>query len=81
MKIKDILRTLKRENAAASANILLLFDRLQDNEVFAKLISEITLPSDKYRAIVKFANMLGIAEDKFQAFVGNMSNQKPEGQP
>jgi len=80
MKFRDILKTLKRENAESAANILILFDRLQNNETFAKMLSEITLPSDKYRAILKFANLLGISEGKFQAFVSNMANQKPQEQ-
>lgn len=64
--------------AIASANALLLMDKLKTNPQFMKMITEIQLPSDKYRAILKFADLLGIPEQRFFDFAQQQDNQSKQ---
>lgn len=75
--MKKTLRQLYEEidpKANASANALLLMDKLRKNPQFMKMLEQIDLPSDKYKAIMKFANLLGIPEERFQDFCTQQSN-------
>ena len=75
--MKKTLRQLYEEidpKANASANALLLMDKLRKNPQFMKMLEQIELPSDKYKAIMKFANLLGIPEERFQDFCTQQSN-------
>ncbi len=73
MKLK---RLLESDNANGIASILLLFDKLKTNSNFMQYINQITQPIDKYKAIVKFGEILGIPSSKFIDFVTNMKNIK-----
>ena len=75
--MKKTLRQLYEDidpKANASANALLLMDKLRKNPQFMKMLDQIDLPSDKYKAIMKFANLLGIPEERFQDFCTQQSN-------
>ena len=67
--------------AQASANIVLLMDKLKTSPEFSQLLRELSLPSDKYKAIVKFADILGIPEQRFFDFMQNQQNQSIHNQP
>lgn len=78
MKLKPILKNILEEvdpNAMASANALLLIDRLKNNAQFMKALSQIQMPTDKYKAIIKFADLLGIPDQRFEDFMSNMKVQ------
>lgn len=80
MKLKDVFKTIKEDvdpNAMASANALLLIDKLKGNSQFMKELAQLQMPTDKYKAIVKFADLLGIPEERFEDF---MANTKSQGQ-
>lgn len=63
-------------SAQASANALLLMDKLKNNSQFMKMLQEIQLPTDKYKAIQKFGNLLGIPEERFLDFCQQQENQQ-----
>ena len=67
----EVKKQLKEEidpKATASANSLLLMDKLRKNPQFMKMLQQIDLPTDKYKAIQKFAALLGIPEERFNDF-------------
>jgi len=83
MKLKPLLNKIMEDvdpNAMASANALLLIDRLKANPEFMKSLSQIQMPTDKYKAIIKFADLLGIPEDRFGDFIANMKVQSQHNQ-
>ena len=66
MKLKNIWLRLKEDidaNAIASSNSILLMQHLKDNPKFMNMLSDIQMPTDKYKAIIYFANLLGIPEE------------------
>lgn len=78
MKLKPIFKRIKEEidpNATASANALLLMDKLKTSEGFMKILEQIQMPTDKYKAIIKFADLLGIPTERFDDFMTNTKNQ------
>lgn len=78
MKLKPILNNILEEvdpNAMASANALILIDRLKNNAQFMKALSQIQMPTDKYKAVIKFADLLGIPDERFDDFIANMKVQ------
>lgn len=78
MKLKKILNRLMEDvdpNAMASANALILIDRLKNNAQFMKALSQIQMPTDKYKAIIRFADLLGIPDERFDDFIANMKVQ------
>lgn len=78
MKLRPILNKLLEDvdpNAMASANALLLVDKLKANPEFMKGLSQLQMPSDKYKAILKFADLLGIPEERFDDFIANTKAQ------
>lgn len=74
LKLRKLLEEIDPK-AQASANALLLMDKLRSNPGFMNMINEIELPSDKYKAIQKFADLLGIPESRFADFVQQQENQ------
>lgn len=62
--------------AQASANVILLMDKLKTSPEFSELLRQLGLPSDKYKAIIKFADLLGIPEQRFFDFIQNQENQQ-----
>ena len=78
LKLRRIFEEIDPK-ANASANALLLMDKLRTNPGFMKMIQEIQLPSDKYRAILKFADLLGIPEARFFDFAQQQENQSKQG--
>lgn len=74
MKLRQLFEEIDPK-AQASANALLLMDKLRSNPAFMRMINEIQLPSDKYKAIQKFADLLGIPESRFADFVQQQENQ------
>lgn len=80
--IENMVRRILREEidpkATASANALLLMDKLKSNPQFMKMIQEIQLPTDKYKAIMHFAGLLGIPEERFDDFCNNVKIQAQE---
>jgi hypothetical protein len=71
MKLKKLLN-----ESEGTATILLLFDKLKRSPSFIEALNQLKMPLDKYNAIMKFAETIGITEDKFDAFMTNMKNQK-----
>lgn len=74
MKLRKLFEEIDPK-AQASANALLLMDKLRSNPAFMRMINEIQLPSDKYKAIQKFADLLGVPESRFADFVQQQENQ------
>jgi hypothetical protein len=64
------------QKATAAANSILLMDKLKNNSKFMSMMSAIKLPSDKYKAIVMFAELLGIPENRFADFVNQQENTR-----
>jgi hypothetical protein len=54
-------------------------DKLKNNPAFLKMLNQIYLPSDKYKAIKKFAGLVGIPEERFGDFVTQQESQKDDG--
>jgi hypothetical protein len=76
MKLKKIME----QDTDATVAIIGLFDRLSKTSSYRQAIAPIVNPTDKYKAIVKFASTLGIPESKFMDFVQNMQNIKQNGE-
>jgi len=72
MKLKKLLQ----EHSDGTATILLLFDKLQNTPSFITAINELKMPLDKYHAIIKFAGLVGIEENKLESFMSNMKQLK-----
>lgn len=82
MKLTPILKRLIEDvdpNAMASANALLFVDKLKSNAELMKSLSQLQMPTDKYKAIVKFAELIGIPEDRFDDFIRNVKAQSQNG--
>ena len=81
MKLKTLIEGMEN-GADGTATILLLFDKLSKTPQFTAALNQIKMPSDKYNAILKFASMMGIPEQKFEAFMTNMKQiQNSKKQP
>lgn len=80
MKLKTLLENME-SGAEGTATILLLFDKLKKNAQFINAINELKMPTDKYKAILKFAELLGIPESKFADFTANMRQITNNKQP
>lgn len=81
LKLKKIYEEIESgvdPKAQASANAILLMDKLRTNPAFMKMISQIQMPSDKYTAIKKFADLLGIPGERFSDFCTQQENQMTE---
>jgi hypothetical protein len=84
MKLTNILKTLMEDvdpNAMSSANALLLVDKLRSNAELMDALSQLQLPTDKYKAIIKFASLIGIPEDRFEDFMRNIKMQVQKNAP
>lgn len=74
------MKTLKQlyeeiePKANASANALLLMDKLRTEPQFMQMLQQINQPTDKYKAIKKFAALLGIPEERFNDFCTQQNN-------
>lgn len=66
--------------AQSSANIVLLMNRLKTSPEFSQLLSQLVNPSDKYKAISKFADLLGIPSERFVDFIQQQKNQEIHNQ-
>jgi hypothetical protein len=75
MKLKKLLQ----EQSDGTATILLLFDKLQNTPSFITAINELKMPLDKYNAIIKFAGLVGIEENKLDSFMSNMKQLEKNG--
>ena len=83
MKLTTILNRLIEDvdpNAMATANALLFVDKLKNNPELMKALSQLQMPTDKYKAIVKFAGLIGIPEDRFEDFMSNIKSQSQKAQ-
>ncbi len=60
--------------ANASANSLILIDKLRKTPAVMQMLQQIDQPTDKYKAIMKFAALLGVPEQRFPDFVNQQSN-------
>lgn len=60
--------------AIANANALLLINSLKSNPKFMGMLNQINLPTDKFKAITEFAEMLGITQERFIDFVNQQNN-------
>lgn len=74
MKLNEIRKQIKEDGAETSVNLLRFFDVIQKSPKFSAITATIRRPTDKYKAIVKFAGMLGIPEEKLTSFINNQSN-------
>jgi hypothetical protein len=70
------LSSMIKEQSDGTATILLLFDKLQNTPSFITAINELKMPLDKYHAIIKFAGLVGIEENKLESFMSNMKQLK-----
>lgn len=78
-KLKELLFEDSKNDikpAMASANSLLMMDKLKNNPSFMAMLTKIQLPSDKYNAIKKFAGLLGIPDERFTDFITQQENQR-----
>lgn len=73
MKLRKLYEDID-PSVQASANALLLMDKLRTNQQFMSMLQQIDLPTDKYKAIQKFGALLGIPEERFQDFCQQQSN-------
>ena len=77
-ELKEMVSRIYKEEidstAQASANSLLLMDKLKKSSLFNQMVSEIELPSDKFKAIKQFASLLGIPEQRFYDFCTQQNN-------
>jgi hypothetical protein len=64
--------------ATAAANTILIMDALKKNSKFMSMLGAIKLPSDKYKAILMFAEILGIPEQRFIDFVNQQENTRED---
>lgn len=72
-KLRKLLEDMD-QSANASANSLLLMDKLRNNTQFMSMLQQIDLPTDKFKAIQKFAALLGIPEERFSDFCTQQNN-------
>lgn len=73
MKLKNILKE-ETDSSAGLASTLLLFDKLRKTPAFITAVNSLQGPGDKYTAILKFAELVGVPESKFDSFITNMKN-------
>jgi len=73
MKLKHIMETMDVDPSGA-AQLLILFNKLKNTPSFISAVEQLKMPVDKYNAILKFAELLGIPEDKFESFTVNLKN-------
>lgn len=59
--------------AQASANAVLLVQNLRSNPEVMQMLDQIYLPTDKYKAVKKFAELLGISGERFNDFMQQQS--------
>ena len=84
MKLSPILKRLIEDvdpTAMATANALLFVDQLKSNAELMSALSQLQMPSDKYKAIMKFAGLIGIPEDRFEDFMRNTKAQSQQNTP
>lgn len=78
MKLKELYSQIKETeedfNPEATGNLLRFFDLIQKSPKFTTLANSIRRPTDKYKAVVKFAGMVGIPEEKLVSFISNQNN-------
>ena len=58
----------------AIANALLLINSLKSNPKFMGMLNQINLPTDKFKAITEFAELLGITRERFIDFVNQQNS-------
>lgn len=78
MSLRKLLSEIDSEldpKAQASANAVLIVQKMRDNANIMKMLGQIYLPTDKYKAIVKFATLLGVPAERFDDFVQQQSTQ------
>lgn len=61
-------------SAMASANVVLFISAIRNNPELVGMLRDIQQPTDKYKAIVKFASLLGIPEERFSDFLDQQQN-------
>lgn len=66
------------QKADAAASSILVMDALKKNSKFMSMLSTVKLPSDKYKAILMFAEILGIPEQRFNDFVNQQENTRED---
>lgn len=79
MKLRQIFEDIMQgrgidPTAQASANIVLLMDKLKTAPEFSELLNQLANPLDKYKAIVKFADLLGIPNERVLDFMQQQQN-------
>lgn len=77
MTKQELVQLIKEEldqTVTASANSLILMDKMKKSPQFMQMLQQIQLPTDKYKAIKKFANLLGIPEERFNDFCTQQNN-------
>lgn len=61
-------------SAESSADVILMMDQIKNQ--YAQQLRDVHLPSDKYKAILRFASILGIPSERFVDFIQNQENNK-----
>lgn len=64
----------------ASADIVLVMDKLASDQNLRSMLQSIKMPTDKYKAITGFASLLGIPEQRLQDFIQQQRINTQNGQ-
>lgn len=68
------------QSAESSADVVLMMNKLSTNPEFASTLAKLKMPTDKYKAIVKFANLLGIPDERLIDFIQQQQNLQQHDQ-
>lgn len=77
--LMQLLREIEDEqqsDATAVADVVLVLDKLASDETLRGMLQSVKMPSDKYKAITGFAELLGIPKQRLGDFI---QQQKMQG--
>lgn len=77
--LTQLLREIEDErqsDASAVADVVLVLDKLTNDETLRGMLQSVKMPSDKYKAIAGFAELLGIPKQRLVDFI---QQQKMQG--
>lgn len=77
--LTQLLREIEDErqsDASAVADVVLVLDKLTNDETLRGMLQSVKMPSDKYKAITGFAELLGIPKQRLVDFI---QQQKMQG--
>lgn len=77
MKLSTIYKQIKEENEPApesTASSVLLIQKIKSDPEMNNMLRSIYLPTDKFNAIKRFSNLLGIPDERFVDFITQQDN-------